>query len=89
MIAKCSAILESVMNVLQSKNMDLFMVRKHISQNLDIIKKNCQKIENVSNELLKKKSYDIAKKVGIEFSVPQNVWKQTHRSNPSAETANE
>lgn len=40
------------------------MVRKYIGQNLDIIKKDRQEIEHVSNELLKK-SYDIAKKFEV------------------------
>ncbi len=40
------------MNVLQSKNMDLTMVMKHIGEILDVIKKDQQEIEHVSDELL-------------------------------------
>lgn len=61
MIAKYSAILEPVVNVLQSKNMDLIVVRKHIGAILDVVKKDRQEIEQVSDELLKK-SHDIAEK---------------------------
>lgn len=69
MIAKYSVILEPVVNVLKGKNVDLIVVGKHIGQIFDVIKKDCQEIEHVSDELLKK-LYDITKKVGVEFSVP-------------------
>lgn len=85
-IAKYSAILEPVVNVLQGKNMDMIMVRKHIGQIIEVIEKDRQEIEHVSDELLKK-SHDIADKVGVEFSVPRIVKKQMHRTNPPSETA--
>lgn len=84
--AKYSAILEPVANVLQGKNMDLIMVRKHVGEILDVIKKDRQEIEHVSDELLKK-SHDIAEKVGVEITVPRIVQKQIYRSNPPSETA--
>ncbi|XP_060133298.1 52 kDa repressor of the inhibitor of the protein kinase-like [Zootoca vivipara] len=86
MIAKYSAILEPVVNILQGKNMDLIMVREHIGQILDRIKTDRQDIEHVSDDLLKKAN-DIAEKVGVELSVPRMSQKQIHRSNPPSETA--
>lgn len=85
-IARYSAILEPVVNVLQGKSMDLVMVKKHIDDIVDVIKEDRQDVENVSYELFKK-SLDIAEKVGVELSVPRVTQKQVHRSNPPSESA--
>ena len=87
-MAKYSAILEPVANVLQGKNMDLVMVSKHISQILDVIKKDRQEIDNFSNVIMKK-TEDIAEKVGVELTKPRITPKQVYRSNPPSETATE
>lgn len=62
--------------------MDLIMVGK----DTDLIKKERQEIEYVSDKLLQK-SHDIAEKVGVEFSVPRITQKQIHRSNAPSVTA--
>lgn len=85
-ISKYSSILEPVVNVLQGKNMDLIMVRKHIRQIIEVIEKDRRDVENLSEGLLTTAT-DIAENVGVDFLVPRQAQNQMHRSNPPSETA--
>lgn len=79
-IAKYSAIIEPVTNKLQSVDVDLFEVQKHVQKLTEIISAdriNCESVFNILMKDIKK----CADEIGIEFLVPRICSKQTLRSN--------
>lgn len=79
-IAKYSAIIEPVTNILQGVDVDLFGVQIHIQKLIDIISAGRTNSEQVFKILMKDiKNY--ADDVGIDFVVPRISLRQTLKSN--------
>lgn len=76
LIAKYSALLEPVVNVLQSKSLDLFKCGEHIKRILTDITDHRQNADSTTNLIL-----DDAKKMAenlhIELKLPRNRWSTT------------
>ncbi|KAL4142518.1 hypothetical protein QTP88_004962 [Uroleucon formosanum] len=79
-IAKYSIIIESVTNILQGVDVDLFGVQIHIQKLIEIISADRTNSEQVFKILMKDiKNY--SDDVGIDFVVPRISFRQTLRSN--------
>lgn len=87
-IAKYSALLEPVVNVLQSKSADLVMVKNHINQIVNVLQKDREEVDQITNEILEKASV-VADQIDIEIAIPRLAGKQQHRNNPPSSTINE
>ncbi|CAH0551331.1 unnamed protein product [Brassicogethes aeneus] len=83
-IAKYSALLEPVVNALQAKTMDLIKLQEHLNVILNVLKKNRDDADLVTDEVLKK-AQDFALKLEIEISIPRTTNRQIHRSNPPSD----
>lgn len=84
LIAKYSALLEPVVNILQSKSLDLFRCAEHIKNILSIMTEHRQNADHSTKSVLDD-AQDIAGKLDIELSLPRIVGRQTYRSNPPFE----
>lgn len=91
LIAKYSALLEPVVNVLQSIALDVIKAAQHIKRILQLLKRHRDDPEKVTEEIIKDASV-VAEKVGLEeeiTSMPRIVGKQRHRSNHPAGSPSE
>lgn len=88
LIAKYSAILEPVVNALQSKALDLLQCSEHIRRILGVIKSHRNDPEQITRVLMEN-AKSIAEKCGLELLLPRIVDKQKHRSNPPASNKEE
>ncbi|CAH0546976.1 unnamed protein product [Brassicogethes aeneus] len=88
LIAKYSAVLEPVANILQKKTIDIVKANKHIQTILQMLKDHREKAENVTAKVLREAS-DIAKSLNVDITIARIAGRQKHRSNPSAENASE
>ncbi|KAJ8890378.1 hypothetical protein PR048_009886 [Dryococelus australis] len=82
-----TAVLESVVNVLQAKSMDLIAVGEHVIGILDVIKKDRKDADRITDEILKK-AQDIAMELQTEISVPRLAHKQNNWNNPPSDNKN-
>lgn len=82
-IAKYSAILEPVVNVLQSKSLDLFKCTNHIEKILSIISQHRNDADSVIKDILQDASM-MAEEIDIELELPRLTQRQQHRSNHPA-----
>lgn len=81
LIGKYSALLEPILNVLQTKSLDLFQYAAHIKRMLSVISEHRRNVDNLTNFLLGD-TKEIAEKLGIQLSLSRIVGRQQHRSNP-------
>lgn len=88
LIAKYSAVLEPVVNALQSKTLDLVKVSDHIHRIVDLLKSHRENVETIADELLKDANH-LAEQLGVELTIARTVGRQQHRSNPPASNASE
>lgn len=75
MIAKYSAILEPVVNILQSKSLDLLKCTDHIDNILSVMSKHRQKADNVIEEILNEATV-LAEKIDVELDLPRLTQRQ-------------
>lgn len=80
MIAKYSAILEPVVNSLQSKSLDLFKCKDHIEKIISVISGHREEVDKVIEEILEEATA-IAQAIDIELELPRLTQRQQHRSN--------
>lgn len=80
LIAKYSALLEPVVNALQSKSLDLFQCKTHIDRIVSVIAEDRRNVDTVTNLILND-SETIAEILDIELNLPRIVENQKHRSN--------
>nr|CAD7596915.1 unnamed protein product [Timema genevievae] len=86
LIAKYSALIEPIVNVLQSTAMDVVKISQHIKRIVQLLKSHRDNPEIISD------ATEIAKKLGLEedmTSMPRIVERQLHRSNHSTGTPSE
>lgn len=91
LIAKYSALLEPVVNALQSIALDVVKASQHVKRILQLLKSHRDNPERVTDEIIKDATV-VAEKVGLEediTSMPRIVGKQRHRSNHPAESSSE
>lgn len=91
LIAKYSALLEPVVNALQSIALDVVKASQHVKRILQLLKSHRDNPERVTDEIIKDATV-VAEKVGLEediTSMPRIVGKQRHRSNHPAESPSE
>ena len=88
LIAKYSALLQPVVNVLQSKSLDLLQCMNHIKRITDLLKTHR---ENVSAEsvYIIKDAEKIAEDINTDFKMPRVTNRQTLRANPPAASGTE
>ncbi|GBP09518.1 52 kDa repressor of the inhibitor of the protein kinase [Eumeta japonica] len=89
--AKYSALLEPVVNALQSIALDVVKALQHVKRILQLLKSHRDNLERVTDEIIKDATV-VAEKVGLEediTSMPRIVGKQRHRSNHPAESPSE
>lgn len=80
-IAKYSALIEPVVNALQSKSLDLFSCSKHINRILSVLNEHRTNIDICIQGLLDD-AEKFAEHIGVELHIPRVISRQTHRSNP-------
>ncbi|XP_062556769.1 zinc finger MYM-type protein 1-like [Armigeres subalbatus] len=78
LIAKYSALMEPVVNVMQGKSVDMLQCKKHIQNILCIVKKHRENAESVTKELLIEAS-STAEAAGFEMTPPRTTQRQKHR----------
>ncbi|XP_054283488.1 52 kDa repressor of the inhibitor of the protein kinase-like [Macrosteles quadrilineatus] len=84
-VAKYSATLETVAQMLQGVNVDLMRVAKHIERLVDLFKEDRKKDEVVFKDLMA--NVDTTTEVlGISLTRPRTNTKQSHRSNVPSES---
>lgn len=88
LIAKYSALLEPIVNVLQSKSMDMLKMSNHIKAILEVVSENRQEIDELCNEILQE-ARETAEYFSISLSAPRKAGKQIHRANHPAENDEE
>ncbi|GBP49700.1 52 kDa repressor of the inhibitor of the protein kinase [Eumeta japonica] len=91
LIAKYSALLEPVVNALQSIALDVVKASQHVIHILQLLKSHRDNPERVTDEIIKDATV-VAEKIGLEediTSMPRIVEKQRHRSNHPAESPSE
>ncbi|CAB3247518.1 unnamed protein product [Arctia plantaginis] len=91
LIAKYSALLEPVVNALQSIALDVVKASQHVKRILQLLKSHRDNPERVTDEIIKDATV-VAEKVGLEqdiTSMPRIVGKQRHRSNHPAKSPSE
>ncbi|CAH1113779.1 unnamed protein product [Psylliodes chrysocephalus] len=84
LIAKYSAILEPVANILQMKTLDIVKVNNHIQTIVEMLRVNRKNAENVTAENLKEAG-DIAKPLNFDITVARIAGRQKHRNDPPAQ----
>nr|CAI5851157.1 unnamed protein product [Callosobruchus analis] len=90
-IAKYSALLEPVVNALQSIALDVVKASQHVKCILQLLKSHRDSPERVTDEIIKDATV-VAEKVGLDediTSMPHIVGKQRHRNNHPAESLSE
>lgn len=85
LIAKYSALLEPVVNALQSKIIDMLQCANHIKRILIVIKNHRQTADVVRQDLFAAAN-ETAENIGVELQQPRIIKQQQHRSNPPAST---
>lgn len=91
LIAKYSALMEPVANVLQSIALDVVKASEHVKRILQLLKSHRDSPEKVTDEIIREATA-VAEKVGLEediTSMPRVTGKQRHRSNHPAENPSE
>lgn len=91
LIAKYSAIMEPVVNVLQAVALDAVKASQHISRILQLIKNHRNSPENVTDEIIRDATI-VAEKIGLGEDmklVPRIVGRQQHRNNHPAGSPSE
>ena len=88
LIAKYSALLQPVVNTLQSKSMDLLQCANHIKKITDVLKKHRENADVQSQSFIDE-AEKIAENLGIDFRMPRVNNQQKHRANPPAQTPSE
>lgn len=79
-IAQFSAMIEPVVNALQSKSLDLLSCSKHINKILSLLNEHRTKVDDDIEDLLDTAG-KFAEKFDVELSMPRTTGRQTHRSN--------
>lgn len=86
-IAKYSALIEPIVNALQSKSLDLFSCSKHINRIVNVLNDHRANVDSVNQSLLDA-TQEFCEIIGVELQMPRVSSRQTHRSNqPSADFA--
>lgn len=80
-ISKYSALLEPVVNILQSKSLDLFKCAEHIKRICSTIEEHRSDAENTMKAILKD-AEAIAAKLEIDLKLPRTAARQQNRPNP-------
>nr|CAB3267958.1 zinc finger MYM-type protein 1-like [Phallusia mammillata] len=80
-IAKYSAMLEPVTQLLQAVDMDMFGVRNHIDLLLKAFRAHREGAERVFSEDIMPEVKTLADKLGVDLTVPRRCARQIHRSN--------
>lgn len=79
-MAKYSSKLEPICNILQSKDMDLLSVKRHLDDLLQTFKSHRNDADTYFREIYDK-SVDYATKFKLEIKIPRITSRQTHRAN--------
>lgn len=82
-IAKYSALLEPVANILQSTSLDLLQCANHIKKILAVVKAHRETADAIMEDLLVS-AHATAAEITVELQPPRVVERQQHRSNPPA-----
>lgn len=91
LISKYSALMEPIVNVLQSITLDVVKASQHMKSILQLLKSHRENPEKVTDEIIKDATI-VAEKVGLDeeiTSIPRIVGRQRHRSNHPAENPSE
>lgn len=83
LIAKYSALLEPVVNALQSKSLDLFQCAQHIKRISSVISEHRKSADNIIEDFLNDASA-AAQNVDVDLDLPRITARQLHRSNHPA-----
>ncbi|CAH1115523.1 unnamed protein product [Psylliodes chrysocephalus] len=84
LIAKYSAILEPLANILQMKTLDIVKANEHIQTIVEMLRDHRKNAENVTAEILKEAG-DIVKSSNVDITVARIAGRQKHRNNPPVE----
>lgn len=84
-ISKYSALLQPIVNVLQSKSIDLLQCANHIKRIIDILRKHRGNVDEHSCSFVAE-AQEIADALEVDFTMPRIAKRQTHRENPPAES---
>lgn len=87
-IAKYSALLEPVVDILQKKSLDLFKCANHIKRICSAIVEHRSNADKTMKEILND-AEAIAKELDIVLQLPRTAQRQQHRPNPPFSTADE
>lgn len=87
-ISKYSALLEPVVNALQSKNIDLIQCASHVKRITSIISEHRQNVDSEIEDLLNDVQVT-AEKIDVELQIPRIVQRQTNRANHPSTNATE
>ena len=87
-IAKYSAIVEPVANILQTKNIDLMQCSSHVQRILKVVEDHRKTADQVIDDLLSSSNV-IAEEFLIKLSPPRKAQYQQHRANHPAESSAE
>lgn len=88
LIAKYSALIEPVVNTMQSKSVDLLKCKKHIQNIICTVRSHRENPEIVTDSLLVEACLT-AERAGFEMMPPRTLKRQKHRANPPASSDNE
>lgn len=91
LVAKYSALLEPVVNALQSIALDVVQASQHIQRIIELLRNHRDDAENITNEILKDANHiTVSLGLGDINSLPLRiVSRQQHRSNPPASNPSE
>ncbi|CAH1111026.1 unnamed protein product [Psylliodes chrysocephalus] len=81
LIAKYSAILEPVANILQMKTLDIVKANEHIQTIVEMLRDHRKNAENVTAEIITEIG-DIAKPLNVDITFARIAGRQKHRNNP-------
>ncbi|CAG9814661.1 unnamed protein product [Phaedon cochleariae] len=84
LIAKYSAILQPVVNVVQSKSIDMLQCANHINKILVLVK-NHRETADITSESIIAEAKKITDNLEIDFQGSRIAERQVHRSNPPAQ----
>uniref|UniRef100_A0A8D8QZ09 52 kDa repressor of the inhibitor of the protein kinase n=3 Tax=Cacopsylla melanoneura TaxID=428564 RepID=A0A8D8QZ09_9HEMI len=87
-IAKYSAFLTPVVNILQKKSIDMVNVCEHMDRIEELFTSDRNEAERITAEILEKAEY-FAEELDIELTLPRVTERQTLRANPPASNASE
>src|SRR5678816_2948691 len=83
LIAKYSAMLEPVVNALQSKTLDIVKTSQHIQHIVEMVRSHRKDEEKINDEVLKEAN-QIAEQLELDLNIPRIFGRQQHRSNHPA-----